>query len=129
MRPFRSARPENTVIAMKNLLFLALLLPLGACSVEVEATSNSTTEDPVVEVTPVSIETSVHNVKCGCAIDSIGSCGNYVEIDGEYAEFANGKEFDLTEMAWCGAEGDVQAEVAGTLEGGIFTATAFAVKE
>ena len=64
------------------LLFTACALPL-ACTAEVE-----------VEVAPgASASTEVasaqrYTVNCGCRVDSVGYCGNYIEVGGEYLELA-----------------------------------------
>jgi len=106
-----------------TLLTLALLLPAFACSSEKEAAEVTTpgamdaTLEDVTPATPVALESGVHEVKCGCHIDEIGKCGNYVDVDGEWAMIANPKDHGLSAMEWCGAKTKVEATVAGTLTG------------
>lgn len=111
-----------------TLLTLALLLPAFACSSEKEAaevttpgTVDATLEDvtpaTLEDVTPVALEASVHEVKCGCHIDEIGKCGNYVDVDGEWAMISNPKDHGLSGMEWCSAKTKVEATVAGTRTG------------
>jgi hypothetical protein len=66
----------------------------------------------------------VHALRCGCAIEEIGTCGNYIEIDGEYVELVPPKEVDLGVMAFCGRD-DLTASVQGEIEDGKFVATSF----
>ncbi len=113
---------------MNKFLLLALALPLAACGSDSQPTANAAENTPAVEAEPMTIEASTHNVKCGCVIESIGACGNYVEFDGEYAMIANSSDMDLGKMEWCGQEG-VTAEVAGTRTGEYFTATSITVNE
>ncbi len=104
-----------------TLLTLTLLLPAFACSSEKEAaevtTPTGAVEATLEDVTPVAIEASMREVKCGCDIDEIGKCGNYVDVDGEWAMISNPKEHGLGAMEWCGAKTTVEATVAGTVTG------------
>ncbi len=103
---------------MKHLLFAALLsLPavlFTSCSAE--------TAKPVEAAS--TIAHSTHGVKCGCDIEEVDRCGNYVDIDGMYYEFDKevGEGTKLDAMEWCGVDG-ASAEVEGEIKDGIFTAT------
>jgi hypothetical protein len=75
---------------------------------------------------PVAVAVAERNVACGCSIEGVGHCGNYVEIDGEYVELANWEALGLGPMEWCGQKG-VHAKTAGELKDGKFFATVLAV--
>jgi len=72
------------------------------------------------------VAAGTRTVKCGCAIESIGACGDYIEIDGKYAFVANWEDLGLGPMEWCGQEG-VTAESSGELRDGKFYATTLVV--
>jgi hypothetical protein len=73
------------------------------------------------------VELATRNVSCGCALEKIGHCGNYIEIGSQYVEIANREELGLGAMEWCGKKG-VQAESAGEIKDGKFVATTFMIK-
>ena len=103
---------------MKTLLSLILLLalPLVACSTDVEAGGPDALTDMTVEGT--------HNVACGCKLESIGHCGNYIEVDGKYIAVANSEALGLGPMEWCKHDGPVEATATGTVTDGEFVGTA-----
>lgn len=108
---------------MTRLLLLTALLALCACRVE----STSPTAAPASPAGPTetgvqTIALGPHTVQCGCTIESIGGCGNYIQIDGAWQRIRNGDELGLGTMAWCG-QGPVQAQAAGTLDADGFTGT------
>lgn len=70
----------------------------------------------------VHVDLATRRVACGCAIKSIGVCGNYIEIEGVFVKIANSKELGLGGMEWCGKDG-VMAESSGELRDGKFFAT------
>jgi hypothetical protein len=124
---------------MKKFLYLATALPLVACTVEVESTTETpagTThtdwsvstqgsqapESPSAQVPDGAVEAGAHTVKCGCVIAEVGHCGNYIAIDSTFIPIANGDELGLGDMEWCG-QGDVQAKAAGMVQDGKFVAT------
>jgi len=76
----------------------------------------------------VAVEVATRKVSCGCAIESIGTCGNYVEIDGNFAHIANSTDLGLGSMEWCGAEEEVTAETSGELKAGKFYALTLVVQ-
>ena len=102
-------------------LLTACALPL-ACTAEVE-----------VEVAPgAGTSTEVasaqrYTVNCGCRVDSVGHCGNYIEVGGEYLELAG--DLGLGRMEWCGEPGALEADVAGEVVEGQFVATSLSVVE
>lgn len=107
---------------MKHILSsIALALSLSlltACYAEKEPTMTATPAAAMV------IPHSTHAVKCGCDIESVGHCGNYVDIDGTYYAFNQneGEGTKLGAMDWCGIEG-ANAEIEGEIKDGEFVAT------
>ena len=43
-------------------------------------------------------EVATYDVKCGCSIDGVGHCGNFVMIEGNYIPILHPK---LGKMEWC----------------------------
>ncbi|MEO0663989.1 MAG: hypothetical protein AAFZ87_20855 [Planctomycetota bacterium] len=82
-----------------------------------------------VEATTVAIPEGTYEVRCGCRIEGIGHCGNYVKVDGDWLEIANGTELGLGHMEWCAAPADlvIEATVAGTRKGDSAELTGLAV--
>jgi hypothetical protein len=68
-------------------------------------------------VQAIHIPESVHGVKCGCAIDGIGKCGEYVDIDGKYLPIDG--DLGLGSMPFCHKEG-LKAKVEGDVKEGKF---------
>jgi hypothetical protein len=95
-----------------------------ACGSETqESKTDAAAEHADVQVTiqDMAVELATRNVSCGCALEEVDHCGNYIEIESQYIEIANGEELGLGEMEWCGKEG-VQAESAGAIKSGKFVA-------
>ncbi len=101
-----------------------LVLPLLVCF-----TASCTTEEGTAPKEPApagakpaanAAEAVVYDVKCGCSIDGIGRCGNYVHIDGKYVPIVHPS---LGKMEWC-AEKDAGAkiEAVGAMRDGSFVA-------
>ena len=67
-----------------------------------------------------------HTVRCGCAIEEIRHCGNYVFVEGKPLELKGA--VGLGKMEFCG-QGDLQAEVEGTVVDGAVVATAYELQE
>jgi hypothetical protein len=111
---------------MKNLAILALALPLFACTAEVEATAEPTNAAETAALANMTIEKSNHTVKCGCSIDTIGKCGNYVEIENQFVEIANAADMGLGDMEWC-AHGPAMADVAGEVTDGKIVLTSIEI--
>lgn len=113
---------------MRRLSWLFGLLLITACGGSSEEGSQTTQGDTgeaaqQIEQTAetVPVELATRRVACGCAIEDVGSCGNYIEIDGDYVVIANSVELGLGAMEWCGKEG-VTAESSGELKDGRFFA-------
>ncbi len=64
-------------------------------------------------------------VQCGCQIDGINSCGNYVHVEGHAYEIMG--DLGLGVMEWCSVDGTKQATVQGKLEGDKCYATSLTV--
>jgi hypothetical protein len=90
-----------------------------------DATSGHTNQQ--VTLKDMVVELATRNVSCGCALEEVGRCGNYVEIESQYVEIANGEELGLGTMEWCKKEG-VQAESAGEIKNGKFVAATLVTK-
>ena len=118
---------------MKTLCCLLVCLLALACSSETQESNTETAADHTqaavgeTATADANIELAVRTVTCGCTLEEIGHCGNYVEIGSKYIEIANGAELGLGGMEWCGKSG-VQAETAGEIKDGKFVATTLAVK-
>jgi len=121
---------------MKPLLWLLSILFLVACGSEGQKSNSDAAEateaaaDQMSEQAAVQdmvVELATRNVICGCALDHVDRCGNYVEIETQYIEIANGKELGLGKMEWCNKEG-VQVETAGEVKDGKFVAASLVSK-
>jgi hypothetical protein len=66
-------------------------------------------------------------VSCGCALEEVGHCGDYMQIDNKYVEIANGEEHGLGKMEWCKKSG-VQVDSAGEVKSGKFVAATLVTK-
>lgn len=104
---------------IRSLLTLLLALPVVACgTAEDPATPGQESGAPATAA--VALEEGEREVRCGCKIDSVGHCGNYVAEGGEWLEISNDKELGLGRMEWCGVPADQHpvALVAGQRTGG-----------
>ena len=106
-----------------HLCLLACLLLLACGSETRESESGAATDqtDNQATVQDMVVELATRNVSCGCALEEIGHCGNYIEIESRYVKVANGETFGLGGMEWCGKSG-VQAESEGEITNGKFVA-------
>jgi hypothetical protein len=118
---------------MKTFLCLVACLFLLACSSESEQSKTEVAADKIEQIEQVAaipdqvVELATRNVSCGCALEEVGHCGNYIEIKSAYVEIANGKDLGLGSMEWCGKSG-VQAESAGEIKSGKFVAATLVTK-
>ena len=124
---------------MKHLLCLMVCLLVVACSsenqdAETAESTEPTKTDAIEQVAEQSktalddmvVAAGVSNVSCGCKVEGIGECGNYVEIGSQFVEIANSEELGLEEMEWCKLS-HVSANVAGEVKDGKFVGTTLAV--
>ncbi|MAE28177.1 MAG: hypothetical protein QF724_04445 [Planctomycetota bacterium] len=116
---------------MKHTIFnasLLLVLPLFACTQVAPAPAEQAQSEspaPTSSSAPAAdqaVAAGAHTVKCGCVIEEVGHCGNYISIDGSFLPIANGKELGLGRMEWCG-QGAVSVQAAGSVKGGEFIAS------
>ncbi|MEL6714245.1 MAG: hypothetical protein AAFP86_10760 [Planctomycetota bacterium] len=107
---------------------LVLTVLLAACGGGSSSGTDGSGETGV-EAAPVAIPEGTYEVRCGCRIEGIGHCGNYVRVDGDWLEIANGAELGLRRMEWCAAPADlvIEATVAGTRMGDSAELTGLAV--
>ena len=123
----------NSILRVVTLLSAGLLAGCGESSstqdvpakpaAEVPATGSSSI--PVdVPAEPVSTAgaTHVHDLACGCSLEEVGACGNYIKVDGKFVELIG--DVGLGGMAFCGQEG-LKGEVEGEVQDGKFVATSF----
>jgi hypothetical protein len=80
-----------------------------------------------VAVADMTVDMDTRNASCGCALEEVGHCGNYVQIDSKYVALANSEELGLGGMEWCG-KSDVKVETAGEVKDGKFIAASIVVK-
>jgi len=91
------------------------------------APTADTTLDTVAQAAePVSapVVEGAHSVRCGCSLEDVGTCGNYVEFEGAYVELEFPEDLDPGEMAFCGQD-DLMAKVEGGVSDGKFVVTSF----
>lgn len=122
---------------MKILLCLFACLLVVACGSKTEESKSEdaavhTSEEVAdntqeVAIQDIVVELATRNVSCGCKLEEVGHCGNYIEIDSKYVEIANGEVLGLGKMEWCGKEG-VQVESAGVIKDGKFVGATLVVK-
>ena len=74
--------------------------------------------------TPVALEVGEHAVQCGCAIESIGHCGEYAQVDGRFVALVLPTDHALGKMPFCGKAG-LTAQVGGELTGDTLVASSF----
>jgi hypothetical protein len=115
----------------QTLLLLLLAFALVACGGEKTPENAETAMEDAVETAAVTladaaVPSAERAVMCGCTVEAIGHCGNYVEIDGQHVEIANAAAMDLGKMEWCGQSG-VKAQTAGAIVDGRFVATEIVV--
>lgn len=106
---------------MKHIALSAALFLLAACGGDSAADGTSkgpadgdgTTNTETPKARTVAVESAVREVRCGCRIEGIGKCGNYVAVDGEWLEIGNRQDLGLRVMEWCSNKETVMAKTAG----------------
>lgn len=104
---------------MNRLLLAALVsLPVVACGAKEDPTP-APGDAPAPQAETVALEEGEREVRCGCKIDSVGHCGNYVAEGDAWLEISNPGDFGLGHMEWCKVPADQhpKAVVAGTRTG------------
>lgn len=82
--------------------------------------------DQATESRQPSAEAQVHALACGCALDDVGVCGEYIEVEGAYLALV--APHDLGSMPFCHKDG-LRARVDGEVRDGKFVASTFAYEE
>lgn len=110
---------------MRQLLIALTLLPLYACGAdtpESEALKSEAPPQTLADVQP-SASASEHAVTCGCVLEEVRHCSEWIDLEGEWVELE--LPLDLGSMPFCGKQG-LRAKVDGQVEGEAFVATSFA---
>ena len=84
---------------------LVLFLPVLSCGAQEEAPQPETSQ----------LESATRELRCGCKIDGIGTCGNYVADGEDWLEISNPNDHDLHVMEWCKVKPEIH--VMGTVAG------------
>jgi hypothetical protein len=95
---------------LKASLVAFVLLGAAACG------DTTSSDSSAANASAKAVPAAMREVRCGCKIDGIGKCGNYVSVDGKWLEITNREERGLGVMEWCSADSKVEAEVAGELD-------------
>lgn len=123
-----------TLQTLRSLLVFAPLL-LIACTAEVTeetppSDGASKAAAPAVDSDAppaAAADVAVYDVKCGCSIDSVGHCGNFIMIEGNYIPMLHP---DLGKMEWCRQKAKgAKVEASGAVKDGKFVATAWKTVE
>jgi hypothetical protein len=111
--------------------FLATLLSVFAvaCTAEANKTAPEPASTQAAEqaVAYTVTEPTVHDAKCGCSIDGVRRCGNYMMVDGKYVTIVWP---ELGKMEWCAAgDNGAKIEVTGAMADGKFVAKSYKLVE
>lgn len=110
---------------MKHLPRTAVALAIAVPALIACSTSTDTPNDPSGETGVThAAEPHVHDVICGCALDHVGHCSEWIHVDDEYLSLQLPEGMDLGPMPFCGQEG-LQAAVSGEVVGDTYVATSF----
>lgn len=113
-------RPILRARSIRSVVVAPLALPLLLCAgcrdgepvvVDTGGPARAAIADRAVD--------GVHDVRCGCEIEGIMTCGNFATIDGVAVPIEG---LDLGPMEWCGESG-VRAHLVGRVEDGVLVAT------
>lgn len=69
-----------------------------------------------------------HSVTCGCTLEQVGHCSEYIEVDGQYVELQLPESAELGKMPFCGKE-NLKAVVEGALKDGKVIANTLLIQE
>ncbi len=114
-------------------LSLAALL-LAGCGDSTKPEKGPPADETALEPQPAApaapaaaVEGEVHDVICGCVLEEVGHCGEYIKIGDKYLELAGDLGLEGT-MPFCGKEG-LKAKVTGEVKDGKYHVTSFALVE
>jgi hypothetical protein len=108
------------IAAMTKLLSLSFLVSLfaAACTADPVDKPAEPAKTPVATV--VDAETVTRDVKCGCSIEAVGHCGNYVMIEGKYVPLIHAS---LGKMEFCKfRDAGAKIKVKGAMSDGKYVA-------
>mgnify|MGYP007059414565 CR=1 FL=1 len=108
---------------MNKRVSLIVLLSFAA-SCTSEAAEEPEPSTPPAALRPAKNEAGAalvtYAVKCGCSIDGVDECGNYIMIDGNYVPMVHGS---LGNMEFCAQQdAGAKVEARGAMQGGEFVA-------
>ncbi len=104
-----------------SITILSLSLLFSSCSSEAEASPANPNSTTVAKV--AGAEMHLHDAMCGCSIEGIGKCGNYIMIEEEYVPLVWS---ELGVMEYCkDKKNGAKIEVAGEMQDGKFVASAY----
>jgi hypothetical protein len=107
-------------------LILSFSLVVVGCTSEEPALEPAPVESlkkdvPKKVVGPTTKEVAVREAKCGCSIEGIGHCGNYILVEGQYVPLIHPK---LGKMEFCAQKAKgVKIKVAGLMKDGKYVAS------
>lgn len=118
---------------LKPLLFTACALSVLACGGANEGDTSTSPADSAAapKAQTVALEAGVRELRCGCKIEGVGMCGNYVAEGEDWLEISNPDDHGLGKMEWCRVPTTVKVEgtVAGTRTGDKIEVTTLTLAE
>ena len=121
----RAAGAYRCAMIRNLLLSSASLLAFVACTADKPADPKPSAPNPAKAEAPaaagrVVAEATQFDAKCGCSIDGVGHCGNFVKIDGRYVPILHPS---LGRMEWCAnKDAGAKIEASGEIKDGKFVA-------
>lgn len=109
-------------MSKSKVAILSLGFLFGACTneaIQPEAAPSVPSHDAMV----ADAQMHPHDAMCGCSIEGIGDCGNYIEVEGEFVPLVYP---GLGGMEFCAKKQQgAKIEVAGEMKDGKFVASAY----
>lgn len=68
-----------------------------------------------MEPESIQLDSATRELRCGCKIEGIGTCGNYVADGEDWLEISNPDDHSLGRMEWCKVKPEIH--VMGTVAG------------
>lgn len=121
----RAALAYRGAMIRNLLLSSASLLAFVACTADKPADPKPSEPNPAKSEAPavadrVVAEATQFDAKCGCSIEGVGHCGNFVKIDGRYVPILHAS---LGRMEWCAKkDAGAKIEASGEIKDGKFVA-------